>query len=67
MAYNIATNPDTNVYDSEDYKELMLTGTGEAGRTTAGSMDFFILLIVSSVIVIIGISVFVWAYRRQIK
>ncbi len=67
MAQNIATNPDFNEFDSEDYADLALAGVGEAGRTTAGSFDFFFAVILISVVLLLIISLIVWGFLRKNK
>ncbi len=67
MAADIQTNPDMNQFDGQDYADLTLTGISEAGRTTAGSMDFFIVIALASIVLLLIIGLIVWGYLKNKK
>ncbi len=46
MAYDIASDPDVNAYDTDDLKDITKAGMGEAGREVVVNLEFIVFLLI---------------------
>ncbi len=52
MPYNIETDPDLNAFETNDLKDLTLSGLGTAGREVVSFSEFLIFM--ALIILVIG-------------